>query len=124
MKASATGAINGLSNPLTSFVLFNQYSINLPFVNKSAKSQISSTKKVIDYMKNQIKDHLDNNDYSQEIEPRDFIDAYLTEKHNLNEEDTQLFTMEQIANVCADIWIAGQVNNVLLLYKTPLGSPK
>ncbi|CAD5221445.1 unnamed protein product [Bursaphelenchus okinawaensis] len=67
--------------------------------------------KVFDNLLKQIEEHKLNNDYSnQSTEAKDFVDAYMIEKCRLesNVEYNTTFSEKQLANVCLDLWVAGQ----------------
>lgn len=51
-------------------------------------------------------------DYNEEFEPRDFMDAFLKEKANRErngEETSERFSVPELQAVCLDLWVNGQV---------------
>ncbi|CAD5227501.1 unnamed protein product [Bursaphelenchus xylophilus] len=100
-----------LANIFGLFVMFNAQIFKIPgfkFIEKYIENSFGT---VMKHLHNEIKRHLDENDYNNEsMEAKDYIDAYLLEKFRLerNGETDHTFTDQQLVNVCLDLWIAGQ----------------
>ncbi|KAI6171090.1 (pine wood nematode) hypothetical protein [Aphelenchoides bicaudatus] len=63
-----------------------------------------------------VEDHLKNNDYKQDFEPRDYIDAFLLEMNRCEEKgEKHYFSRGQLRGALLDLWLAGWLN---FLYAT------
>lgn len=67
----------------------------------------------MDFLDDKITQHLNINNYDEEFEPEDYVDAFLLEKARMEKdgEDISLFSREQLVNTMWDLWTAGQVKH-------------
>ncbi|CAD5221441.1 unnamed protein product [Bursaphelenchus okinawaensis] len=111
LKNTLNTATDRFATVLSPFLMFNSNLFNVKIAQPILKYVREIMVTVLDIHLKQIEEHKKNNDYSnQSTEAKDFIDAYMIEKARLeaNGEDNTSFTEIQLANVCFDLWIAGQ----------------
>ncbi|CAD5227519.1 unnamed protein product [Bursaphelenchus xylophilus] len=109
LKATTTKAIQLVISEWPNLVLNNLWLLNVPYIGQPGRETIDTFKLIFDYIDNVIQDHLDRNDYTQELQPESFIDAYLMEiERRKRSGNLGGFSVAQLRNVCFDLWIAGQ----------------
>uniref|UniRef100_A0A1I7SI23 Cytochrome P450 2J6 n=2 Tax=Bursaphelenchus xylophilus TaxID=6326 RepID=A0A1I7SI23_BURXY len=91
-------------------VFNNPWLYTVPVVNRRARSAVRLMHEIFEYLNSQIQHHLKENDYSHDAEATDFIDAFLLEKarRERDGEDAGIYHVQQLRNVCFDMWIGGQ----------------
>lgn len=109
MKKRVATFFKAITSPVARIFLkhsiINRY---WPFSNPIHDSTIA-VGEIFDFLQGQTDIHMKEMDYTQEFEPRDFIDAFLLEKTKRDlAGEGHLFSILQLKNVCFDLWSAGQ----------------
>ncbi|KAI6222669.1 hypothetical protein M3Y95_00918000 [Aphelenchoides besseyi] len=99
------------TNPLVQLMMVNPLIAKLPFCQRKVNNVAKHANEIFMYVGNIIEEHQRQNDYAKdEIEPRDFIDAYLIQRANLeaaNAPEAAYYSQKQLQNVVFDFWLAG-----------------
>lgn len=69
---------------------------------------MKAVRDIFAFIEARIAEHTDV-DYTEEFQPRDFIDAFLIERARREKKGDFLFSDIQLKNCCFDLWFAGQV---------------
>lgn len=97
------------SDPLLNVAISSDFLVSLPVIKPRFDKAISLFDELAVYLTRVIDDHIEQNDYSNEIEPQDYIDAFLQEMHRCEEKgEPHYFSKIQLRNVVFDLWFAGQ----------------
>ncbi|KAI6195049.1 hypothetical protein M3Y96_01189800 [Aphelenchoides besseyi] len=98
-------------DPLVQSIMVNPLIAKLPFCQWKMKSTIGHANEIFSHIGKIIEEHRRQNDYvNEEIEPRDFIDAYLIQRAKLESEnapEAAYYNQKQLQNVVFDFWLAG-----------------
>ncbi|CAD5218095.1 unnamed protein product [Bursaphelenchus okinawaensis] len=110
MKHLTTEAIKSFTSAQVNLVFNNPWMLNVPIINRYPNYASRVMKELFAFLDYQINKHIKENDYTHDIEPSDYIDAFLSERERQirTEGNEGNFTMNQLRNVCMDLWIAGQ----------------
>ncbi|CAD5230524.1 unnamed protein product [Bursaphelenchus xylophilus] len=110
MKFVTAEAMKAFTSAEANFVFNNPWLMEVPVINRRAKDAVKYMAAIFAFLDKQIQQHLAENDYTQDLEPNDYIDAYLLERerHIRSEGDEGLFHMTQLRNMLTDLWFAGQ----------------
>lgn len=64
---------------------------------------------IFKFLNGVIAEHEKHNDYTMEMEPHDFIDAYMMEMQRSEERgESHYFSKIQLSNIAFDLWFAGK----------------
>ncbi|KAI6170700.1 (pine wood nematode) hypothetical protein [Aphelenchoides bicaudatus] len=83
--------------------------INIPPLKRYHERSLEEFREIFNFVNKSADEHLANTDYSQLVEPRDFIDAYIMAGIQSEQEDgkNEHYTRNHLRNTGADIWAAG-----------------
>ncbi|CAD5227517.1 unnamed protein product [Bursaphelenchus xylophilus] len=113
-----TARVSSVSTNLWSNLIFSYpWILNLSFLSNAGKEGAAIYAEILDFMGEQIEKHLEENEYTDDFEATDFIDAFLKEKRRLDEVDpTQNdFSLAQLKSMCFNLWVAGQETTSLTI---------
>ncbi|KAI6184682.1 Cytochrome P450 33C9 [Aphelenchoides bicaudatus] len=109
LKELTMKMVRGVSSPIILLSRFNDRIFNLTW------RYCSKTYKLIDHVFNfiddQIHERVKTEEIDENVEPRDFVDAFLIEKakqRRLGLPSADFYTLEQLRGIAFDIWFAGQ----------------
>lgn len=103
--------IADVMNPLVDLALRNPWMMNIWPLSAPAKKTLDNFHLTLGFIQTQIDKHLQECDYNEDFEPRDFMDVFLLEKarKERNGEDTSdKFSLMELRGICVDLWMAGQ----------------
>lgn len=110
-----TARLSSVSTNLWSNLLISYPQLlRLPWGGGSGPSAVYA--EILDFMEQQVHKHLAENDYSVDMQARDYIDAFLLERSRLEAAGTAEhgFTLDQLKTMCFNLWLAGQVSDLIL----------
>ncbi|CAD5230311.1 unnamed protein product [Bursaphelenchus okinawaensis] len=110
MKTLTTELVKKITSAKVNLVMSNPWLLNVPIVKDFPNESMSNLHQIFEYLDIQIEKHIKENDYSQDFEPSDYIDAFLLQREKVIRTDGSEgnFTMDQLRNICMDLWLAGQ----------------
>ncbi|KAI6184603.1 hypothetical protein M3Y97_00614200 [Aphelenchoides bicaudatus] len=109
MKRITEKMMEQFSDPLLNMAISSSFFINFPLIKPKYQAVLALFEDLKAFLGGIIDDHIKNNDYSNEIEAQDYIDAFLSEMHRANERaEPHYFSKIQLMNVVFDLWFAGQ----------------
>ncbi|KAI6223558.1 (pine wood nematode) hypothetical protein [Aphelenchoides fujianensis] len=109
LKEQTTQILTNLANPLFRILVRSPSLHGFQWVQRKLEHAVKPQKEVFRFLDGIIQQHEEQNDYSAEMEPSDFIDAFLLERNRQEKSGEQhYFTHEQLRNVVFDMWFAGQ----------------
>uniref|UniRef100_A0A1I7RLX0 Unspecific monooxygenase n=1 Tax=Bursaphelenchus xylophilus TaxID=6326 RepID=A0A1I7RLX0_BURXY len=110
LKDCSKEATRAVGTATAGLVFMNPYLMKVPVLNAEARIGVDVTKEMISYFDRQVEKHLKENDYTQDLEPTDFLDAFLVEREKQVRSNGSEghFSLNELSNVCFDIWSAGQ----------------
>ncbi|CAD5221423.1 unnamed protein product [Bursaphelenchus okinawaensis] len=113
-----TARVSSTSTNLWSNLIFSYpWVLNIPFVANAGREAASIYGEILDFMEEQVNLHLKQNDYTEDYEATDFVNAFLVEKkrqENLGN-DVSEYTVEQLKSMCFNLWVAGQETTSLTI---------
>lgn len=100
-------ALSGLSN----LALNNFWVLKVPLLGDAGNRTLKYFKEIFAFVDSKVQQHLREVDYTQLVEPRDYIDAFLLEKMKLEEAGIteHNYSLTQLRNACFDLWVAGKM---------------
>ncbi|CAD5224515.1 unnamed protein product [Bursaphelenchus xylophilus] len=110
LKELACRLVKAFASPAANLVLNSSKLMRIPIINEKAKERVELMLAFYEFFTMQIDAHLRENDYTQELEPHDYIDAFLIERQKrIQKNGTEgYFTLAAVRNICLDLWVAGQ----------------
>ncbi|CAD5224523.1 unnamed protein product [Bursaphelenchus xylophilus] len=110
LKDLSTAFMRAFGTARASLVLNNPKLMQVPILNSKAKETVRILLELFAFLDRQIEEHLADNDYTQDLEPNSFIDAYLLERqrHIQKNSSEGYYNFPELRNICMDLWMAGQ----------------
>ncbi|CAD5224519.1 unnamed protein product [Bursaphelenchus xylophilus] len=110
LKNLATQLMQDIMTPTANLALNNPSLMQVPVLNWRAKRAVECMREILVFLDRQIQKHVAENDYTQDLEPHDYIDAYLLERQrHIQKEGTEgKYNFPELRNICMDLWVAGQ----------------
>ena len=106
--------IKNFGNPLFHLAISSEFIASLPYFKSKVDHATSLFNIIFNFLESIIDDHLKANDYTSDMEPQDFIDAYLLEVEKSDEKG--YFSKKQLVNIAFDLWFAGELLWILSLF--------
>ncbi|CAD5209536.1 unnamed protein product [Bursaphelenchus okinawaensis] len=110
IKTLTSKITQSFGSPFSNLVRQNPWMLNLPIIKGRAEANKKTSTELIEYLQKHIDRHIEQTDYTQDMEPSDFVDAYLLErqKHLYAHGEEGMYSVRQLCHVCTELWVAGQ----------------
>lgn len=97
---------------------------HLPLFKGAFDTLMARKNELYAWLRSKIEEHQREIDFSQEVEPKDYVEAFLREKFRRDKGEARhyfrfwnlykaiqkpIFSVDQLENMCFDLWAAGQV---------------
>jgi len=109
LKELTERMMKNFSDPLLNMAISSDFLCSIPPFKSKFQLSIDLFGELTSYLYGVVDEHINNNDYSVDMEPQDYIDAYLSEMHRAEEKgEAHYYSKIQLANCVFDLWFAGQ----------------
>ena len=120
LKETTETMMKTFGDPLLNVAIASDFVAKLPVFKQKLNYAVSLFHVIFKFMDGVIDEHSKSNNYKNDAEPHDFIDAYLAEMERSNEraDENNYFSRKQLSSVALDLWFAGELLWMLSLLST------
>ncbi|KAI6171091.1 (pine wood nematode) hypothetical protein [Aphelenchoides bicaudatus] len=109
LKALTSQMMRGVLSPIVLLARYNDWIFNV--TRNYCSFAYKPIEEIFNFIDDQIRRRIKTEEVDENVEPRDFVDAFLIEKakqKRLESPSAELYTLEQLRGIAFDIWFAGQ----------------